>query len=530
MELVHQPPHNKKQKGLLNTSIVLTPVLYNYNVYVGQNDMDQGLEGSNFAFGKIQSVPNASKGRHTYEIQYDRSKVSDIGIFDEYTKQFPNIDYVKDLLKEAVLRADQMNYKFDGNKNRKPKKNSEKKSTASTTKTPEQALDSPNLSGILSELSPSNSSQMNSPSNSSQINSSPVINNAEDSDSDEESNADFDESAFHDPKEEDDEMEETNEEQEIDVLGDEWAWNQWEEIADDEEIPGPKETDRYNGPHGIKPHVASSFKTVLQCIFSTTAMDIEFFKRLAAQSNKYARTIMNTQSSSMFSGHKWRNISTGEMIRFFGIMLRISLDPRKMGGYTSYFQDNPIITLSNGYSVQLRGFDPWAKEVMPLIRFKQIRGAFHPEAGSTSCGDKCHQLRYFIRRFNECAQKVFHLGPNVSFDEGGVAMKSRYCPVRQYNKDKPNKYRVDFFILADAKYYFIYHLDVYQGKNRNNIDVHDDAKKLPTTQKAVANAILKSNIANDPHGSRHLFMDNRYCAPQLLALMLTNWNLRGVGT
>ena len=122
MELVHQPPQNKKQKGLLNTSIVLTPVLYNYNVYLGQNGMDQGLEGSNFAFGKIQSVPNASKGRHTYEIQYDRSKVSDIGIFDEYTKQFPNIDYVKNLLKEAVLRADQMNYKFDGNKNRKPKK------------------------------------------------------------------------------------------------------------------------------------------------------------------------------------------------------------------------------------------------------------------------------------------------------------------------------------------------------------------------------------------------------------------------
>ena len=79
--------------------------------------------------------------------------------------------------------------------------------------------------------------------------------------------------------------------------------------------------------------------------------------------------------------------------------------------------------------------------------------------------------------------------------------------------------------MADAKYYFIYHLDlVYQGKNRNNIDVHDDAKTLPTTQKAVANAILKSEIANDPYGSRHLFMDNRYSAPQLLALMLTNWN------
>ena len=58
--------------------------------------------------------------------------------------------YVKDLLKEAVTRADSMNYKFDGNKNRKPKKNAE------STKTLEQAAasnaSSPNLSGILSEL------------------------------------------------------------------------------------------------------------------------------------------------------------------------------------------------------------------------------------------------------------------------------------------------------------------------------------------------------------------------------------------
>ena len=150
-------------------------------------------------------------------------------------------------------------------------------------------------------------------------------------------------------------------------------------------------------------------------------------------------------------------------------------------------------------------------------------------AGQTQCGDKCHQLRYFIRRFNESAKKTFNLCPNASFDEGAVAMRSRYFPARQYNKDKPNKFRVDFFILSDAKYYFIYHLDVYQGKISNNIDVHKDSRKLPTTQRAVANTILKSEIVNDPNGSRHLFMDYQYCAPQLMALILTNWNLRGVG-
>ena len=76
----------------------------------------------------------------------------------------------------------------------------------------------------------------------------------------------------------------------------------------------------------------------------------------------------------------------------------------------------------------------------------------------------------------------------------------------------------------------MYHLGVYQGKNRANIDIHPSVQALPTTQKAVANAILKADIDNDNHGCRFLFMDNRYAAPQLFAMMQTNWNIRGVGT
>jgi hypothetical protein len=77
----------------------------------------------------------------------------------------------------------------------------------------------------------------------------------------------------------------------------------------------------------------------------------------------------------------------------------------------------------------------------------------------------------------------------LSFDEGGVGCRSRYCPVRQYNKDKPQKFRVDFFICADSKEYFILHLDIYQGKNTANIGIHDSIVNLPTTQKAVVNAL-----------------------------------------
>ena len=131
------------------------------------------------------------------------------------------------------------------------------------------------------------------------------------SESDEGSTCDVEESAFlvegvdvmnDDSKNNDDS---NNMEVDVNFLGDGWLWNQWEEIGDNDVIPGPSEYDRYNGPHGLKEGVAESFTTVLECIFRTTCMDRDFFKRLAAQSNKYVREDMVKRSSRLYLGHKF---------------------------------------------------------------------------------------------------------------------------------------------------------------------------------------------------------------------------------
>jgi hypothetical protein len=513
-----------------------------------------------YAYGKIVQVPNAKKKVRDYIVRYDVTVDVIVGEekidhLRDLCTSFPGFDSVKQLLKKAVERANKNNYRFNMNANR-ARRNSKKydgslsaiegvtgggrtaDASASVTLT-EHDDDSfrPNcdssvadsstlLSGILYEQTIREDEEA-------------VVHGMErnqydddESKSDDGSNCELDDSAFvvNGDTSAEDTQEPDSEETEINFMTDDWKWNNWSEIGDDESIAGPPEPDRYNGPHGLKPGVPTSFPTILQCIFKTTAMSQDWFQRLASQSNKFARKNMMERNSTLYLGHKWKNITVPEMVRFFGIMLRISLEPRKMGGYSLYFTDSPTVHIGDGYSIELRGFDPWAKEIMSLVRFKQIRSAFHPEAENSICNDKCHQLRHFIRMFNSKAKNVFSLGPNVSFDEGGIAMRSRYCPVRQYNKDKPDKFRVDFFIMADAKHYFLYHLDVYQGKNRANIDIDTTLHNLPTTQKAVANAIVKSGIANDPDGARYIFMDNRYAAPQLFGLMQTNYNIKGVGT
>ena len=85
----------------------------------------------------------------------------------------------------------------------------------------------------------------------------------------------------------------------------------------------------------------------------------------------------------------------------------------------------------------------------------------------------------------------------ASFDEGGVAMRSRNGPSRQCNKDKSDKHAADYFIMEDATHYFIFQLEVHQGKNKANIDISPILHRLPTTQKVVANDIVKSQVTNE---------------------------------
>ncbi len=51
--------------------------------------------------------------------------------------------------------------------------------------------------------------------------------------------------------------------------------------------------------------------------------------------------------------------------------------------------------------------------------------------------------------------------------------------------------------------------------NTANAFIAAEAHTLPTSQKAVVNAIVLSGIANQLKGMREIYMDNRYSTPTL---------------
>jgi Transposase IS4 len=284
----------------------------------------------------------------------------------------------------------------------------------------------------------------------------------------------------------------------------------------------------YNGPSCLKPRVAESFNTPFECLEVCGGLDYEFVNRLARNSNEYVRKhLLPKNRNGRLHGVPFVNITTEEMYHFLGITLRISLSPVDWGGYEAYFSSSNRRVMG----LEITGSDGFARHFMTLNRYKQIRSAFHPEDRSAGLGgDKCYQLRHAINTLNQAAMNTKFMGEDLTFDEGGIGSRHRMNPVRQYNKDKPQKFRVDFFILACSRSYFIHHLDVYQGKNAANINIHRAVRSMPTTQKAVLNAVLQTNMHQEVEGARHISLDNRYQCPQLALLLRQKFKINSTGT
>ena len=271
----------------------------------------------------------------------------------------------------------------------------------------------------------------------------------------------------------------------------------------------------YLGGEGLRPGIWQTFSTPFECFQRCGGMTNQMVSNLTSSTNAYYHSHLKLRHASRngyYHSQRWKDVTIQEMYRFLGILLKMSLNPVDGGGYTAYFQTTNV-TYNLGPDVppveieDSRGF---AVKYMTLNRFRQIRGAFHPEnkVAAAGGGDKCYQFRTLLNQLNETSRKTFFVPKDMAFDEGGVGCRSRMCPVRQFNKDKPQRFRVDFFIMASSSSYAILHLDVYQGANATNSYIRPSIHRFPTTMKAVLNVCYGLGLNKETQGMHHISMDN----------------------
>jgi hypothetical protein len=91
----------------------------------------------------------------------------------------------------------------------------------------------------------------------------------------------------------------------------------------------------YSGPGPcLQPRIDCKLSTVLQACGIAGGFTLELIKRITANSNEYAS---NHLVGGKFAGSIWHPIETQEMFHALGIILKMSIDNRHLGGYHSYF-------------------------------------------------------------------------------------------------------------------------------------------------------------------------------------------------
>ena len=120
--------------------------------------------------------------------------------------------------------------------------------------------------------------------------------------------------------------------------------------------------------------------------------------------------------------------------------------------------------------------------------------------------DKLCKVRMLVTYIRAKCKKLYQPDQNIAIDERMVRNKGRY-PFRQYMKDKPTKWGMKLWVLADSISGYTYDFEVYLGKNNNNANVGVFG---------LAHGVVMNLIKPLVRQGYRVYFDNFYTSVQLL--------------
>ena len=156
----------------------------------------------------------------------------------------------------------------------------------------------------------------------------------------------------------------------------------------------------------------------------------------------------------------------------------------------------------------------WARQIMSRDRFKALMASIHiVDPGQEKDGDKLRKVADFVAQFKSKCQSLYQPTQNISIDERMVKSKHR-SGIRQYIKNKPTKFGIKLWVLADSCNGYTCDFDIYAGKNGGQV-IGPNGLGYDAVMRLI-NPLLNQGY--------HLFFDNFYTSVLLIK------DLFGLGT
>ena len=230
--------------------------------------------------------------------------------------------------------------------------------------------------------------------------------------------------------------------------------------------------------------------------------DDDFLELIVNQTNLYAVQYTSRNYISRQSRVKaWKPTSKEEMRTFLGLSLLTGVIDKK-GDMSDYWSTDKAVATS------------YFNDCISRNRFQLINKFIHfndNEQRPTNCQDRLYKIRPIYDHIIGKWRELYQLGENIAIDEGMLKWRGR-LKFKVYMKNKPIKYGLKFYILADSLTHYCWNVDMY----------HKVKKPLADTVEGL--------LTEKCHDNWHtLYMDNFYNSVKLSEQLLTK-KIHTVGT
>lgn len=243
----------------------------------------------------------------------------------------------------------------------------------------------------------------------------------------------------------------------------------------------------FTGEYGIKVPIPDTPFDYIK-LFITREL-LEF---LTIETNKYAEQ-ERTRKINYYKN--WKPVSVTELAKYLGL--------------TIFFGVLKAPNIRQYWIYGKKTFVPAVSECMLFNRYREINSFFHcfdnnkiPKNNS----DRLIKIRPLINYLLELFQIAYTPYKNLTIDEGFMAFKGR-LNFKCYNPDKPAKYGIKLYILAEANSGYVTNFEIYSGIGSTT---HDTVNHLMTNFKNCNYRLYMDNYYNSVKLSEQLLKDGIY--------------------
>ncbi|XP_008421750.1 piggyBac transposable element-derived protein 4-like [Poecilia reticulata] len=218
-------------------------------------------------------------------------------------------------------------------------------------------------------------------------------------------------------------------------------------------------------------------------------------KTICDNTNRYA-----AKNQARGKKYKWVKVDTDELYKFLGLLIYMSLV--QLPCVQDYWKQNHFLSVLT------------PAKVMARDRFRTIMWNIHlsnpeedvknDEKKGTPGYDKLFRLRPVYDEILRACQAYYHPKREIAVDERMVATKAK-TSMTQYMKNKPNKWGLKLFVLAESISGYTLSFSLYTGKTSS------------PSEHGLSYDVVMSLIQPSYLGTGyHIYMDNYYTSPTLL--------------